>query len=190
MDDVIDQPPPRTYTMEDPAWVCFHCGERCTTVEQARLHFGSEPNCEPACRIPGGDTMRLLRNFRSSEDAFAASIEKYKRDLCVNAFEKAWEQAVDHEDAEYANGVITRRIITPAKLKSITVHTALGPVHVTLPISGDIRWSASVKLLRAGLIPYGPLTDRDLEMIFGFDVYGINLGQRVDQLIADLRKKK
>jgi DNA-binding CsgD family transcriptional regulator len=48
-------------------WTCFHCGDTFLTPHSAKMHFGFDPTCEPACRIKLGAEMSLLRHLRELE---------------------------------------------------------------------------------------------------------------------------
>jgi hypothetical protein len=65
-----------TYPMPKDGWVCFHCGERFTTLGSAQDHFGSTPESRAGCLIDrvaleaGTDTQRgrgLLMELRRVE---------------------------------------------------------------------------------------------------------------------------
>ena len=54
-----------SYPMPKDGWVCFHCGERFTTVGGAEDHFGSRPADMAACRIKIGEERGLVMELRS-----------------------------------------------------------------------------------------------------------------------------
>ena len=56
-----------TYSMPLDGWVCFHCGERFTTVGAASDHFGERPGDGLACRIKVGDERGLVMAMRSAQ---------------------------------------------------------------------------------------------------------------------------
>ncbi len=47
--------------MPPDGWVCFHCGERFTTVGGAQTHFGRRPIDTPGCLIKVGEERRRFR---------------------------------------------------------------------------------------------------------------------------------
>lgn len=55
------------YERPNEGWVCYHCGERFVTPGSARLHFGTRPNTETACKLLGAD-YDLIKRLRSAED--------------------------------------------------------------------------------------------------------------------------
>lgn len=56
------------YYMEPgPGWLCFHCGERFTTIGGARNHFGFDPSSDPTCRIKVGEERGLEMKIRKLE---------------------------------------------------------------------------------------------------------------------------
>ena len=59
-----------TYPMPNDGWVCFHCGERFTTVNSARDHFGQAPASRAICTIPAEEFRRELREYRALERSF------------------------------------------------------------------------------------------------------------------------
>lgn len=63
------------YYMEPgPGWLCFHCGERFTTIGSARDHFGFNPSSDPACRIKVGEERGLVMALRKAEK----ELERYR----------------------------------------------------------------------------------------------------------------
>ncbi len=56
-----------TYRMPPDGWVCFHCGERFTTVGGAQDHFGRRPSSTPGCMIKAGEARGLLMEVRRLE---------------------------------------------------------------------------------------------------------------------------
>ncbi|MCH8197442.1 MAG: hypothetical protein IH904_05105 [Proteobacteria bacterium] len=55
------------YSMPADGWVCFHCGERFTTLGAASDHFGVRPGDGLACRIKAGEERGLLMAFRKAQ---------------------------------------------------------------------------------------------------------------------------
>ena len=55
------------YERPNEGWVCYHCGERFMTPGSARLHFGTLPNTETACRLVGAN-YDLIKRLRAAED--------------------------------------------------------------------------------------------------------------------------
>jgi hypothetical protein len=53
--------------MPKDGWVCFHCGERFTTIGNAEDHFGKRPEITPACRIKLGEERGLVMELRKAE---------------------------------------------------------------------------------------------------------------------------
>ena len=53
--------------MPPDGWVCFHCGERFTTVGAARDHFGARPSDMAACKIKVGEERGLVMALRRAE---------------------------------------------------------------------------------------------------------------------------
>ena len=53
--------------MPPDGWVCFHCGERFTTVGGAQVHFGRVPSNTPGCLIKAGEARGLLMEVRRLE---------------------------------------------------------------------------------------------------------------------------
>lgn len=56
-----------TYPMPKDGWVCFHCGERFTTIGNAEDHFGKRPQDMAACRIKLGEERGLVMELRKAE---------------------------------------------------------------------------------------------------------------------------
>lgn len=71
---------PLTYTMPPGGWVCFHCGEKLTTVGAAQDHFGAKPQALAGCQIKAGEERGLLMALRKTE----ASRDEWM-DLCTQA---------------------------------------------------------------------------------------------------------
>ena len=66
--DAADWDADKFYAAPPDGWVCFHCGERFTTPNDARDHFGFEPwECSPACQISLGQARYGLRQVRCLE---------------------------------------------------------------------------------------------------------------------------
>ena len=55
---------PEFYEMPPDGWVCFHCGERFTTVGAAEDHFGERPTDMAGCRIKIGEERGLVMELR------------------------------------------------------------------------------------------------------------------------------
>jgi chromosome segregation ATPase len=49
-------------------WRCFHCNEVFSTPGEARDHFGSGSECDPACQIKIGEERGLVMALRKAED--------------------------------------------------------------------------------------------------------------------------
>lgn len=45
----LSEPEEETYPMPADGWLCFHCGQRFTTIRGARLHFGPTPDRVARC---------------------------------------------------------------------------------------------------------------------------------------------
>ncbi len=58
-----------TYPHPPDGWVCFHCGERFTTVGAAGDHFGALPTATPGCalQVAAGDAKGWLMQIRKLE---------------------------------------------------------------------------------------------------------------------------
>lgn len=50
-----------TYLSPEHGWTCFHCGETFHVAAQARMHFGADPDAEPACTMRAGAVPRFPR---------------------------------------------------------------------------------------------------------------------------------
>jgi hypothetical protein len=108
---------PVTETMAVPlsGWVCFHCGERCLTVHDARLHFGDDPGAKPACIIKGhfdGDLMKALRQLEAESIEEIArlqqELEQAEQDFFAERCKR--ERAVrDAEEQGYEKGLTDGR---------------------------------------------------------------------------------
>ena len=64
-----------TYRMPPDGWVCFHCGERFTTVGGAMVHFGRRPSSTAGCLIKVGEERGLLMEVRRLEAALRELID-------------------------------------------------------------------------------------------------------------------
>lgn len=53
------------------SWRCFHCDDVFHTEMEARNHFGSTQESEPACRIKVAGEFALLRALRNAEDTLS-----------------------------------------------------------------------------------------------------------------------
>lgn len=67
-----------TYPAPADGWVCFHCGERFTTVNSARDHFGFRPTVATACTISASELKAELRELRVRQERQA------KQGSCVD----------------------------------------------------------------------------------------------------------
>ena len=56
-----------TYPRPPDGWVCFHCGERFTSVGGAKDHFGARPTDMAACFIKLGEERGLVMALRKAE---------------------------------------------------------------------------------------------------------------------------
>ena len=77
----------QTYPMPLDGWVCFHCGERFTTVGGARDHFGARPTDMAACLIKIGEERGLLMALRKAE-ALIREISNNQCMTCKGSIEK------------------------------------------------------------------------------------------------------
>ena len=59
-----------TYDMPADGWVCFHCGERFTTPNKARDHFGERPRARAVCVMTAAELQEGLREYRALEARF------------------------------------------------------------------------------------------------------------------------
>lgn len=82
------------YPMPDDGWVCFHCGERFTTVGAAEDHFGVTPESTVGCllAISAGEERGLLMELRK--------IEARNRELAI-FFNKELERVREEFEAEH-----------------------------------------------------------------------------------------
>jgi hypothetical protein len=66
-----------SYPMPKGGWVCFHCGERFTTIASAKLHFGATPKLTSACLIKEEeqDLLTALRKTEAERDAMKSLLE-------------------------------------------------------------------------------------------------------------------
>ena len=64
-----------TYRMPPDGWVCFHCGERFTTVGGARVRFGRRPSSTAGCLTKVGEERGLLMEVRRLEAALRELID-------------------------------------------------------------------------------------------------------------------
>ena len=53
-----------SYPKPKDGWVCFHCGERFTTLGTAEDHFGARPTDMAACLIKVGEERGLVMELR------------------------------------------------------------------------------------------------------------------------------
>ena len=65
-----------TYPAPPDGWVCFHCGERYTTPNAARDHFGFYPKSTPICAIEPARFQAELREYRVLEARFLRHVEQ------------------------------------------------------------------------------------------------------------------
>ena len=84
-----------TYPMPEDGWVCFHCGERFTTVGTAEDHFGARPSDMAACLIKVGEERGLVMELRRVQ----AELREIKDNVCAVCSQKmANKQALaDHK---------------------------------------------------------------------------------------------
>lgn len=59
--------PEASYPQPIDGWVCFHCGKRMVTYEDAREHFGATSYSAPACLIESGKGIGLLNKLQAVE---------------------------------------------------------------------------------------------------------------------------
>lgn len=64
--------------MPADGWVCFHCGERFTTVGSAEDHFGARPTDMAACLIKVGEERGLVMELRRVQ----AQLREYTDHIC------------------------------------------------------------------------------------------------------------
>lgn len=82
--------------MSDGPWTCFFCAETFTSKEEARLHFGCDEDCQPACQIKASEK-GLLGALRETEEAlFSATCALH--DESAEAL-KAWHAVGSRHDA-------------------------------------------------------------------------------------------
>ncbi|HEX5213296.1 MAG TPA: hypothetical protein VFW22_16345 [Pseudolabrys sp.] len=62
-------------------WRCFHCNEHFTTIRDARLHFGADPDAAPACLIKGRFDGNLVLALRDLERTAIEEIAGLRREL-------------------------------------------------------------------------------------------------------------
>ena len=84
-----------TYPMPADGWVCFHCGERFTTVGAAEVHFGARPTDMAACLIKVGEERGLVMELRRVQ----AELRELRDNACaICGQELANKQALaDHK---------------------------------------------------------------------------------------------
>lgn len=99
--------------MKTGPWTCFFCDETFTSEADARLHFGADEECSPACQIKASEK-GLLGVLRDTEEAlFSATCALH--DEGAEGL-KAWHAAgVRHEqglraaeEAGYGRGLADR----------------------------------------------------------------------------------
>ena len=73
-----------TYPMPEDGWVCFHCGERFTTVGTAEDHFGARPTDMAACLIKVGEERGLVMELRRVQ----AELREIKDNVCAVCSQK------------------------------------------------------------------------------------------------------
>lgn len=82
--------------MSDGPWTCFHCGDRFTDKAAARVHFGCDEECTPACQIKASEG-GLVRALRETEEAlFSATAALH--DEGADAL-KAWHAVGSRHEA-------------------------------------------------------------------------------------------
>ena len=81
-----------TYRMPPDGWVCYHCGERFTTVGGAQVHFGRRPSSTAGCMIKIEEERGLLMEARRLEAGVRELIDNACR-VCRQplASALAWE---------------------------------------------------------------------------------------------------
>ena len=67
--------------MPADGWVCFHCGERFTSVGSAEDHFGARPTDMAACLIKFGNERGLVMELRRTQ-ALLREYTEYACSLC------------------------------------------------------------------------------------------------------------
>jgi len=74
-----------TYPHPPDGWVCFHCGERFTTVGAAGDHFGALPTAVAGCvlQVAAGDARGWLMKIRKQEIEIAQLNEALEGKLDV-----------------------------------------------------------------------------------------------------------
>ena len=71
--------PQDVYPMPADGWVCFHCGERFTTVGTAEDHFGTHPTDMAACLIKVGEERGLVMELRRVQ----AELRELRNNACA-----------------------------------------------------------------------------------------------------------
>ncbi len=98
-------------------WKCFHCDEVLRTESCARLHFGSDAECTPACQIKMAGEYALLEALRNAEDARrkawkAVSSEDTDAIRAMHAMQSNYEVRLRQaEEQGYAKGLADGRTI-------------------------------------------------------------------------------
>lgn len=75
-------------------WRCFHCDAVFHTQIEARNHFGSTEDSEPACRIKAPGEWNLLQALRNAEDQLA----RYRSEDS-DILRAMWSMQSDHAQA-------------------------------------------------------------------------------------------
>ena len=68
-----------TYPAPPDGWVCFHCGERFLSPNEARAHFGHRPYATPACHLSAAQLRAELREYRVLEERFGPLDERNRK---------------------------------------------------------------------------------------------------------------
>ena len=96
-----------TYPQPPDGWVCFHCGERFTTVGSAHDHFGARPTDMAACLIKVGEERGLVMALRKAQaDALKAQAEVIRmtlNDVYGEVREEVRDFAIEMEERLRAN---------------------------------------------------------------------------------------
>ena len=99
------------------AWRCYHCDEVFTDDRCARLHFGRDETCAPACQIKAGAERGLIYALREAEYA-AADAQLALATESTEAAKAYYAQASRHaaalrsaEEAGYERGLADGRAL-------------------------------------------------------------------------------
>ena len=88
------------YNAPKDGWVCFHCGERFTSAENARLHFGFWPGEKivPLCVLAEGDIKNIVKRYRW----FELRLARFQKELENAGYSKVSAAIEVILDREYA----------------------------------------------------------------------------------------